>query len=262
MSERWRLPPLWFELCWEVGGFGDRPIPVGGSTDEWTPQERVVLRQRALAGMRAAGLLSGDVLAPALAQALAQIARPCLWIDGAWLPVAGSPPARLLSVVAGSGTVLLVSGGADAQDVDISVHPRTSISAAAARGIPQAPPGLRAFVSVPASAFEPWEEDSESVGGGPGDAGGGGPGSEPTLREMIDAPHFREGRFTANLRARSGRTHRSQPLNWFDAFQPDGRYRLRHGLGRRNELGLTPLSPADITHALDRRIAAVVRAGG
>ncbi|QUG99707.1 ESX secretion-associated protein EspG [Saccharopolyspora erythraea] len=262
MSERWRLPPLWFELCWEIGGFGDCPVPIGGRTGEWTPQERVVLRQRALTGMRAAGLLSGEALAPALAQALTQIARPCLWIDGAWMAVAGRPPARLLSVAAGSGSVLMVSGGADAEEVDISVHPRTSISAAATMGIPPVPPGLREFVSVPASAFGPWEEEAEGAGGVGGGPGDGGLGSEPTLAEMIDAPHFRDGQFTANLRARSGRKHRSQPLNWFDAFQPDGRYRLRHGPGGRNELGLTPLSPADITHALDRRIAAVVRVGG
>ncbi|MGI8309023.1 ESX secretion-associated protein EspG [Saccharopolyspora hattusasensis] len=71
--------------------------------------------------------------------------------------------------------------------------------------------------------------------------------------------HFRDGQFTANLRDRLGRTHRSQVLKWFDAFEPDGRYGLtqQHRPGLGPELVLAPLGRAELGAALGNRIAEI-----
>ncbi|GAA2820492.1 ESX secretion-associated protein EspG [Saccharopolyspora taberi] len=262
MSGRWRLPPLWFDLCWEIGGFDEYPFPIAVRSHGQTLEERAVLRQRTLPELEAAGLATDFGLTRQFAQVLAHIAKPGLWIEGLWMPDDTNPsPARLLSVVAEGGSILLVQAPGETEahggDVEISVHPRTSIAAATVRGMPAAAPGQRPLVSVPLSAFAPREEESYAERGilQSSTASREKPG-EQVLREMLGAQHFRDGQFTANLRDPMGRTHRSQPLKWFDAFEPDGRYGLgtREFVDRENELVLMPMGPSDFAASLDKRV--------
>ncbi|CAM05950.1 ESAT-6 protein secretion system EspG family protein [Saccharopolyspora erythraea NRRL 2338] len=264
MSERWRLPPLWFDLCWEIGGFDEQPFPVAVRSHGQTMEERAVLKQRTLPELEAAGLLSGTGLAPRFADVLARIAKPGLWVEGLWMPDDTNPsPARLLSVVAESASILLVQAPGETEshggDLQISVHQRTSVAAAAVQGMPAAPPGHRPTVAVPVSAFAPRQDESyEDVDLMDSSTRRRQPG-ERVLREMVDAQHFRDGQFTANLRDRMGHTRRSRPLKWFDAFEPMGRYGFsqRQRSGNEPELVVAPLGPADITSALENRVAEV-----
>ncbi|QIZ35200.1 ESX secretion-associated protein EspG [Saccharopolyspora sp. ASAGF58] len=271
MSERWLLPPLWFDLCWEIGRFDEYPFPIAVRSHGATLEERAVLRQRALPELQAAGLLAGDGLAPRLAQSLAQLAKPGLWIEGLWMPDGtNQSPTRLLAVATEEGAVLLVQDPGESEqhggDLRISVHPRTSVGAAAVQGMPPSPPGKRPRLAVPVADLTPRDnadESFESLGmmqsAGPKRAAP----AATTLRAMTEESHFRDGQFTANLRDRLGRTHRSQVLKWFDAFEPDGRYGLtqQHRQGLGPELVLAPLGPAELGAALENRIAEIRTAG-
>ncbi|MDI2029001.1 ESX secretion-associated protein EspG [Saccharopolyspora sp. TS4A08] len=265
MSERWLLPPLWFDLCWEIGGFDEHPFPISVRSHGETLEERAVLRQRTLPDLHNAGLLGQNGLTQRFAEILGQLAKPGLWIEGLWMPDdTGDSPARLLSVATEQGALLLVQQPGDSEsyggDLRISVLPRTSIGAAAVQGMPPAPVGKRPRLAVPAAdmAQRKPADDFENIdhmqSAGPRKA----PAAE-TLRGFVEAQHFRDGQFTANLRDRFGRTHRSAVLKWFDAPEPDGRYGLtqaqRAGVGV--EIILAGLGAPELTAALDNRVAEV-----
>jgi ESX secretion-associated protein EspG len=272
VSERWLLPPLWFDLCWEIGRFDEYPFPIAVRSHGATLEERAVLRQRALPDLQAAGLVVGGGLAPRFAQVLARLAKPGLWIEGLWMPDdTAESPVRLLSVASEEGAVLLVQEPGETEqhggDLRISLHPRASVGAAAVQGMPSAPPGKRSRLAVSVAELAPRNKDGESFEDVDMMQSVSSPRRTPpgaeALRAITDAAHLRDGQFTANLRDRMGRSHRSQVLKWFDAFEPDGRYgltqQLRPGVGP--EIVLAPLSPAEIGAALDNRVAEVRAAG-
>lgn len=270
VSERWLLPPLWFDLCWELGGFDEYPFPIAVRSHGATLEERAVLRQRAMPEMQAAGLLNGNGLAPRFAQVLAQLAKPGLWVEGIWLPDATTEsPVRLMSVATEEGALLLVQDSGESQsyggDLRISVHPRTSVVAAALQGMPPAPPGKRPRLAVPCADLaeeqksapdENFEEMDMMQSATPARAG---KSPADTLRAALDEQHVRDGQLVVNMRDQYGRTRRSQVLKWFDASEPDGRYGLtqqqRPGVGP--ELVLAPLTPQDLGRALENRVAEV-----
>ncbi|GAA0510046.1 ESX secretion-associated protein EspG [Saccharopolyspora subtropica] len=267
MSERWLMPPLWFDLCWEIGGFDEAPFPIAVRSHGATLEERAVLRQRALPEMRAAGLLADGGLAPRFAHVLGQIAKPGLWVEGVWMPDdTTDSPARLLSVATDEGAVLCVQEPGESEqfggDLRISVHHRTSVAAAAVQGMPSAPPGRRPRLAVPVADLAPRDNTDESFEDVDMMQSVGTRRTTPAaqaLRAITEEQHYRDGQFTANLRDRIGRTHRSQVFRWFDAFEPDGRYGVtqqqRPGVGP--EIVLAPVGPADLSTALDNRIAEV-----
>ncbi|MEU5850489.1 ESX secretion-associated protein EspG [Saccharopolyspora shandongensis] len=272
MSERWLLPPLWFDFCWEIGRFDEYPFPIAVRSHGATLEERAVLRQRALPELQSAGLLAGGGLAPRFAQVLAQLAKPGLWIEGLWMADdTTESPTRLMSVATEDGALLLVQEPGETEqfggDLRISVHPRTSVAAAAIQGMPPASPGKRPRLAVPVADLAPRgnaEENFEEVdmmqSATPARRT---PPAAEALRAIIDEKHYRDGQFTANLRDQMGRSHRSQALKWFDAHEPDGRYGVsqqqRPGVGP--ELVLAPLGPAELGKALDNKVAEVRAAG-
>ena len=258
MSTRWLLPPLWFDLCWEIGKFDEYPFPIKVRSHGETLEERAVLKQRAMPEMQAAGLLVGDRLTQAFGAVLAQIAKPGLWIEGLWMPDDVNPsPVRLMSIVFDQAAILLVQGPGESKsyggDIRISVHNRTSIAAAAIQGMPPAPPGKRPRMSALLSDLGSKDDNS---GGMLEPASGPERRAANALVELVEAEHFRSGQFTANLLDPMGRSHRSSVLKWFDAAEPDGRYALtqqqRSGLGP--ELVVAPVGPAEIGKALDNRV--------
>lgn len=265
MSERWLLPPLWFDLCWEIGGFDEHPFPISVRSHGETLEERAAIRQRTVPELQKAGLLAQSGLTQRFAEVLGQLAKPGLWIEGLWMPdETTDSPFRLLSVATEQGALLLVQQSGETEnyggDLRISVLPRTSVGAAAVQGMPPAPVGKRPRLAVPAAdvAVQKSSDDFENIdhmqSSGPRKA----PAAE-ALRNFVEAPHHRDGQFTANLRDRFGRTHRSAVLKWFDAPEPDGRYGLtqaqRPGLGP--ELVLAGLGAPQLTSALENRVTEV-----
>ncbi|MFC7341750.1 ESX secretion-associated protein EspG [Saccharopolyspora griseoalba] len=257
MSERWLLPPLWFDLCWEIGGFGEHPFPLAVRSHGETRDERSALRQRAEPEMAAAGLLVPAGLNPRFADLLSRIANPGLWIEGLYLvdDVTDSP-CRLLSVATEDGALLIVQqpgeSGFRGGDLRITTHPRTSVGAAAIQGLPPAPPGERPRLAVPLADLERPEPAAAEDAAEPTVEREKTPVEE--LRAFTEVDHYRDGQFTANLRDRSGRTHRSSVLKWFDVAEPDGRYGLVR-TGR--ELVLSGLNAQDLVRALQDRVAEV-----
>ncbi|MER5389882.1 ESX secretion-associated protein EspG [Saccharopolyspora sp. NPDC002686] len=267
MSERWLLPPLWFDFCWEIGRFDEYPFPIAVRSHGATMEERAVLRQRALPEMQAAGLLGGNGLAPRFAQVLGLLAKPGLWIEGIWSPdETSAAPVRMMSVASEEGAVLLVQDPGESEshggDLRISVHPRTSPVAAAIQGMPPAPPGKRPRLAVPFADLAPkqdrradenFEELDMMQSAAPARPKQSG---ADALRAVLEEPHLRDGQFAVNMRDRHGRTRRSQVLKWFDAREPDGRYGVtqqqRPGVGA--ELVLAPLAPPDLGKALENRV--------
>lgn len=265
MSGRWFLPPLWFDLCWEIGGFDEYPFPIAVASHGATLEERAVLRQRLMPDMQAGGVLDGAALTPEFARVLGQIAKPGLWIEGLWMPDdSQSSPARLLCVAFERDSILVVQEPGPTEstggDMTITVCPNTSVAAAAVQGMPPAPPGTQPRIAAPASALRP-DSGSDDVRGSGLVRAEAPRRADPaaSIRQRVDAAHFRDGQFTANLRDATGRHRRSEVLCWFDAFEPDGRYGVtrRARAGYEPEVVLAPLGPADIRAALDQRIAEI-----
>lgn len=271
MSERWLLPPLWFDMCWEIGAFDEMPFPIAVRSHGATLEERAVLKQRAVPEMRTAGLLAGEHLAPRFHDVLAELAKPSLWIEGLWMPdETTESPARLLCVAGEDGAILLVQQPGETEqrggDLNITLHPRTGLAAAAVQGMPPATRGKQPRVAVPLDhvAPDPQARQDQNYA----DVELMRPAvtfqnraSKPArqLRNMLDQQHFRDGQFTASLRDQLGRTHRSSVLKWFDAFEPDGRYGMhqQHRAGNEQEIVLAPVGPAEIGRALESRVAEV-----
>ncbi|WP_019853132.1 ESX secretion-associated protein EspG [Actinopolyspora mortivallis] len=259
MAERWVLPPWWLDLCWDVAGLDEHPKALAlGSCGE-TLEERAVLHRRARAQLSEAGLLHDGHLVPALSRALGALAGPGLWIEGIWTPDDSSAGVvRLMCVATRDGAVLAVQEAGDSEeqggDVDISLH-RDSLTAATLFGMPPAPPGNRPRVVVPARLLRTEANSGshvlEQVSG---DAAGRGQAVR-AFRDLVEAPHFRDGQFTVNLRDSLGNRHRCRPLGWFDAPPPDGRYTVRRQQrGSEPELVLAPLGAADLRTTLDRQV--------
>jgi hypothetical protein len=254
---------LWFDLCWEIGGFDEYPFPISVPSHGETFEERAVLKQRAIPEMQAAGLLAGDRLASAFGQVLAQIAKPGLWVEGLWMPDDVTPsPARLMSIVAEQGSILLVQAPGRSEsfggDVQITVQ-RDPITAATLQGMPPAPPGNRPRVAVPVSALAPKKDDEDFDGVDlmqPQARGGRDAKAAAAARSLVETEHFRDGQFTVNLRDRMGRSHRSAVFKWFDGFEPDGRYGVTHQQrsGAEPELVVAPVGAAEIRTALQNRV--------
>lgn len=266
MSERWVLPPLWFDLCWEIGGFDEYPYPISVRSHGATLQERAVVKQRLLPELRAAGVLSGDTLTPGLARALAHIAKPGLWVEALWMSEdTGPAPTRLMSIAVDRGSVLLVQEAGESEenggDLFISTHPDTAITAVAVQGMPPTPPGGRSPVGVPRSALT--GRDEQGTEHGMLQSFGARPDRQQqatrVFRELVDGERLREGQLTANFRDHNGRQQRSPVFVWFDAAEPDGRYGLseQQRPGIEPDLVVAPLGPDDVRAVLDHHVARV-----
>ena len=261
MSERWLLPPLWFEACWSIAGLDEYPFPLSVASHGETTEERSVLFQRAEPDMRAAGLLDGNGLTSRFGFALARIAKPGLWIEGLWNSSDSDGEntySRLLAVAFEEGTILAAQapGTTHGGDVEISFH-RDPPGTAALRGMPPTPPGDKHRVAVPTSALKPASDDEELD-----PMGSRLPPklrqSVREIRELLDSAHARDGQFTANHRDTMGRHQRSSVLKWFDT-ESGGRYgvTLRPSGGTEHELAVAPLGPEEISRSLESRVGEV-----
>lgn len=267
MSGRWLLPPLWFDLCWEIGGFDEYPFPIAVPSHGETREERAVLRQRAQPEMQAGGVVRGEALTPEFAEVLARIATPGLWIEGLWMPDDVNPsPVRLLSVASGRDSILLVQGPGENEsfggDLRVTVYANTSVAEAAVQGMPPAPPGNKPRTAVPLSTLRDDAAADDDFGETSMMESHPSARRQDTaswVRAFAEAEHYRDGQFTANLRDRTGGHQRSPVLRWFDAFEPDGRYGLNRlqRAGYEPELVLAPLGPPELRAALDQQVARI-----
>lgn len=276
-SGRWQLTALQFDLCWEIARHGEYPFPIAVSSYGETVGERAVVKQRLMPELQAAGLLNGETLEPGFALVLAQIARPGLWIEGLWMPDDVHPsPVRLMSIAFDRAAILVVQepGEFDSYggDLHISVHENTAIWDAALQGMPPVRPGRQPRLVVGVSDLAQATANSDSARTSDGDYSDqgpseSGPGSRSgwrangqhyaeQFRELVDAPHFRDGQFTANRRDPMGMRHRSKVLKWFDAFEPDGRYGIveQYRAGAGTELVLAPIDTLELRAALRSRV--------
>lgn len=260
MSERWLLPPLWFDLCWEIGAFDEYPFPLKLRSHGETLEERAVLKQRVWPEMAGANLIAGEGLAPAFGTVLAQIAKPGLWIEGMFMADDTNPsPVRLMCVAMERASILVVQHPGDVEayggDIQISVHPKMNLPAATLQGMPPTPAGKRPRVAALLSDLAPKRDEYGDLMVAPG-PGGADQRAVKAVRELTENPHFRDGQFVANLRDPMGRTHRSAVFKWFDEAEPGGRYavtqHMRSGLGQ--ELVVAPLGPAELGKALENRV--------
>lgn len=269
MAQRWLLPPEWFDYCWEIGRFDEKPFPLAVRSHGATLEERAVRRQQAVPHMNAAGVLTGEQLTPAFGDVLARIAKPGLWIEGICFPDENTTsPLRILSLAHENGAVLVVQspGETDTLGGDLQISLLSEpFTAAAVQAMPPAPPGKRPRLAVPRSALAPpkthGDEDFSEMDLMGSDSGRGNPAERTAtaVREILETAHFRDGQFTANLRDRNGKYQRSPVFTWFDLADPDGRYGLSDQLrpGNEPEIVVAPIGPGDIRSALDNRVAQI-----
>src|SRR5699024_364058 len=128
-------------------------------------------------------------------------------------------------------------------------------------GMPPARPGSRKRMSAPVSGVRPAEDSMHGDGSIMRSSGASGGHGGRTARDMqtLLEQHYRGGQFTANLRDRFGRAHRSAVLRWFDAYEPDGRYGMKqeHRAGDEPNIVICPVGPAELGRALENRVREV-----
>lgn len=235
-----------YDICWADLGLDEQVYPLRIRSHGRTYEERAHLRRRVYQQLGACGLARGERLEPELADTLTLLARAPVWVDMQWLSAPHqTEPDRavaarytewgLIARLDGTSLRLMPRGGASLLPALIGqlpaadAAPGQSISLPQEILVPSAP-------SVTTSVY-----DTLSATSGPVTSGHVGQ-QDRALQAVLAKPRLRGGQIVANGRDRTGKRHRSRPLEWFDTEA--GRWTARVLPAADGGTHLT-LSPAD-----------------
>ena len=235
-----------YDICWADLGLDEQVYPLRIRSHGRTYEERAHLRRRVYQQLGACGLARGERLEPELADTLTLLARAPVWVDMQWLSAPHqTEPDRavaarytewgLIARLDGTSLRLMPRGGASLLPALIGqlpaadAAPGQSISLPQEILVPSAP-------SVTTSVY-----DTLPATSGPVTSGHVGQ-QYRALQAVLAKPRLRGGQIVANGRDRTGKRHRSRPLEWFDTEA--GRWTARVLPAADGGTHLT-LSPAD-----------------
>jgi hypothetical protein len=209
-----------YDICWADLGLDEQVYPLRIRSHGRTYEERAHLRRRVYQQLGACGLARGERLEPELADTLTLLARAPVWVDMQWLSAPHqTEPDRavaarytewgLIARLDGTSLRLMPRGGASLLPALIGqlpaadAAPGQSISLPQEILVPSAP-------SVTTSVY-----DTLPATSGPVTSGHVGQ-QYRALQAVLAKPRLRGGQIVANGRDRTGKRHRSRPLEWFD----------------------------------------------
>lgn len=268
--------PLSFDFLWEAMEIGELPYPLQVRSHGATENERVSLRHRAHAELKARGVRDHHGrLEPHIEEWMTLLARPTLSIDAQHIPEFRHPPIAVLAATDGRNAVVAI------QDKDgIWLRPALpdGLVSAVVDVLPAGRRGTEASITLPldeALRTAPIRVPV-SAGGHQADAPAEGKGkrrAEPrpraSLSERITAdpreaygklagqPRLRGGQLAANSRNSLGGKQRSRVLAWFDTAT--GRYLslARAGTDGREWVTISPADPKTLRMRLGEMVAGV-----
>ncbi len=258
--------PLAFDFLWESAQVGELPYPLQVRSHGATEDERVALRHRADAELKARGIRDPrGRLEPAVEDAVHLLTRAPLTIDALHIPQFQAPTVGVLAASDGRNGVIAVQ---DHDGIWLRDVPGDGIVSAVVALLPPGPRGSEASVTlplddairtppirVPVVAGAPAEEEkrprrtslSERVNADPREAYG----------RISGQPRLRGGQLAANSRSQVGARQRSRVLAWFDTAS--GRYLSlsRAGSDGREWVTVAPADPKTLRTRLGEMAASV-----
>ncbi|MEV4150389.1 ESX secretion-associated protein EspG [Amycolatopsis sp. NPDC049691] len=259
--------PLAFDFLWESAQVGELPYPLLVRSHGATEDERVSLRHRVDAELKARGIRDPrGRLAPPIEDALQLLAFAPLTIDALHIPQFEAPTVGVLAAADATLGVLAVQ---DADGIWLRDVPPDGLVSAVVGVLPAGPRGTEASVTLPlddALRTAPIRVPV-SLPSNPGEDRGKArrtPLSERVTADPREAygrisgqPRQRGGQLAANSRSQVGAKQRSRVLAWFDTAT--GRYLSlsRAGTDGREWVTVAPADPATLRTRLGEMVSSV-----
>ncbi|MFJ9781588.1 ESX secretion-associated protein EspG [Amycolatopsis sp. NPDC101161] len=259
--------PLAFDFLWESAQVGELPYPLLVQSHGATEDERVSLRHRVDAELKARGIRDPrGRLAPPIEDALHLLAFAPLTIDALHIPQFEAPT---IGVLAAADDTLGVLAVQDADGIWLRDVPKDGLVSAVVGVLPPGPRGSEASVTLPldeALRTAPIRVPV-SLPSNPGEERGRArrtPLSERVTADPKEAygrisgqPRQRGGQLAANSRSQVGAKQRSRVLAWFDTAT--GRYLSlsRAGTDGREWVTVAPADPATLRTRLGEMVSSV-----
>ncbi len=262
--------PLAFDFLWESAQAGELPYPLQVRSHGATEDERVSLRHRADAELKARGIRDArGRLEPAVEDAVQLLTRAPLTLDALHIPQFQAPTVGVLAASDGRNGVVAIQ---DQNGIWLRDVPGDGIVSAVVALLPPGPRGTEASVTlplddairtppirVPVTTGAPAEEQGKKVQ----------PPKRTSLSERVTAdpreaygrisgqPRLRGGQLAANSRSQVGARQRSRVLAWFDTAT--GRYLSlsRAGTDGREWVTVAPADPKTLRTRLGEMAAGV-----
>ncbi|GAB2743445.1 hypothetical protein JOM49_000771 [Amycolatopsis magusensis] len=246
--------PMAFDFLWEAMNLGELPYPLRVRSHGNTEDERIALRQRTNAELKARGIRDAHGrLEPHVEEWLTLLARPSASIDALHIPDFQAPPVGVLAASDGRDAVVAV------QDNDgIWIRPAypESLVSSVVDLLPAGPRGTEASITLPLQEAMRTPPKRPVLSGAAKEGEAGGRGRErrrPSLADrpsdpreayalLSGQPRIRGGQLAANTRNSLGTRRRSPVLAWFDTAT--GRYLSLSRPGRDGSEWVT-VAPAD-----------------
>jgi ESX secretion-associated protein EspG len=247
-----------YDICWADLGLDEQVYPLRIRSHGRTYEERAHLRQRVYQQLGACGLARGERLEPQLADALTLLARAPVWVDMQWLSAphqaepdravaARSTEWGLIARLDGTSLRLMPCGGASLLPVLIGqlpaadAAPGQSISLPREILVPSAP-------SVTTSVYDTSPATSGHLRQ-----------QYRALQAVLAKPRLRGGQIVANGRDRTGKRHRSRPVEWFDTEAGRWTARVLPAADGGTHLTVSPADSARLATQLHELLDRMIR---
>ena len=267
--------PLAFDFLWESMGIGELPYPLQVRSHGATEDERVSLRHRVQAELKARGIRDRQGrLEPQVEEWLILLARATLSIDAQHIPDFRQPPIAVLAGTDGRAGVVAIQ---DVNGIWLRSAPADGLVSAIIDVLPAGRRGSEASITLPLDEALHTAPIRVPVSAGSQQADAPADGKarrrerteRPSLSERITAdpreaygklagqPRLRGGQLAANSRNGLGGKQRSRVLAWFDTAT--GRYLslARAGTDGREWVTISPAEPKTLRIRLGEMVATV-----
>lgn len=204
-----------YDICWADLNLGEHVYPLRILSHGQTYEERAYLRRRVYQQLGARGLARGERLEPELRDTLTLLARAPVWVDMHWLSEPGQTEMER-AVAARSGEHGLV---ARLNAAGLRLMPRrgSSLLLELIDQLPATGAAPGQSITLPRTALAPSQPaERESVYATSPATSGRFRHQVRTLETVLAKPRLRGGQIVANARDRTGKQHRSRPMEWFD----------------------------------------------
>ncbi|MGH3772802.1 MAG: ESX secretion-associated protein EspG [Pseudonocardiaceae bacterium] len=204
-----------YDICWADLGLDEQVYPLRIRGHGRTHEERAHLRRRVYQQLGARELARGERLEPELAGALTLLARAPVWVDMQWLsaPRQAEPDRAVAARYTERGLIARLDG----MSLRLMPCTGTSLLPALIGQLPAASAAPGQSISLPREILMPAAPRVATSVYDTSPATSGRCGQQyRALAAVLAKPRLRGGQIVANGRDRTGKRHRSRPVEWFD----------------------------------------------
>ncbi|MGQ0777196.1 MAG: ESX secretion-associated protein EspG [Pseudonocardiales bacterium] len=231
-----------YDICWADLNLGEYVYPLQVLGHGRTYDKRAQLRQRVYQQLGARRLARGERLEPELYDALTLLARAPVWVDMHWL--SGPDQTEMdRAVAARSGEYGLIAR-LDGDGLHLMRRRGTSLLLALIDQLPTVAGALGQSITLPRDVLVPARQAAVSIYDTSPSTSGRYRNEFRALEAVLARPRLRGGQIVANARDRTGKRHRSRPVEWFDTEAGRWTARLQPATDGGQHLTVTPADSA------------------